>query len=840
MNDDTAHESSSRPVLAVIVLIGALVTATSATFLRDDAWEPAIASPWWIPVAIVVGFALAERFSFLLEYRREAISFTMSEVPMVFALIYLGPCTAVIARTVVGLAVIVRKRPTPLLKVSFNGALFAFETAFAFAVCSWIVGRAGMSEPTLIIAVAASAAAATVVGAVAVHVAIGAFEGGFVRRLVAELPISIATGCLGAVVALGCVAPLFIRPEFVLFSVLPVIAVWSILARHGRLVRRHRDLESIHGFAGAIGRSLDLDDLAEVALSQVRIGLRSEHAMLLVYGENGLPGHAWSHGPDGLHVGGPADMERWISLRGLDDARCIVVGDDDRIELSAHASTDAAAVPLCDANGPLGLLVVTKRLGGTQGFEPDDVDRLSTIASQLESQLANAMVHARMEFAASHDDLTGEWNRAAFDRLVTDVLHAPYSGGARAAMMIDLDKFKEVNDTLGHHVGDIVLTEFAARIRRLLEPDDVFARFGGDEFALYVERPDPIDIRHLGERILGESYTAIEIEGLDVVVTSSIGIAAARGDDRDAAALLRRADIAMYTAKQQHAGCESYSEGIDRRTPERLTLLADLRQVLDRGLLEVHYQPKVDLVSSTVVGVEALVRWKHETRGWVPPEDFIPLAEESGLIRMLTDQVLGNALAATRRWHDDGFDLAVAVNLSTLDLLDELLVDRIARHLELTGLRPENLVLEITESSLMVETPRVMATIQQLDRLGVGLSLDDFGTGFSSLSYLRRLPVTELKIDRSFVGNLLLDPQDEVIVKSTIDLGHNLNLRVVAEGIENGPIFDRLRLLGCDLGQGYGISRPLPGDLLSRWLDGCEFTTRKPARPLLEIVAARS
>ncbi len=840
MTDGDAPQTSSRPVLAVLVLIAALVCAASATFFRDDTWEAAVTSPWWMPVAVITGFALAERYSFFLEYRREAISFTMSEVPMVFALIYLGPGTAVIARTVVGLAVILRSNRTPLLKVSFNGALFAFETAFAFAVCSWIVGRVGTSEPTLLVAVGASAVAASVVGAVAVHLAIGVFEGGLLRRLVGELPISIATGALGAVVALSCVAPVFLRVEFVFFSVLPVIAVWSVLVRHGRLVQRHRDLESIHGFAGAIGRSLDVDDLAEVALSQVRIVLRSAHATLLVYGENGVPGQVWSQGPDGLRSGGPADMRRWNSLRDLGNAQCFVVGDDDLIELSPRISTDAAAVPLCDANGLLGLLVVTKRLGGTRGFEPDDVDRLSMIASQLESQLANALAHARMEFAASHDDLTGEWNRAAFDRLVTDALGIPCSGGARSAMMIDLDKFKEVNDTLGHHIGDFVLKEFAARIRRLLGPDDVFARFGGDEFALYVERTDPIEIRRLGERILGESYTAIGIEGLDVVVTSSIGIAAARGDDRDAAALLRRADIAMYTAKQQHAGCELYSEGIDRRTPERLTLLADLRQVLDRGLLDVHYQPKVDLVSSALIGVEALVRWKHETRGWVPPEDFIPLAEESGLIRMLTDQVLGSALAATRRWHDDGFDLTVAVNLSTLDLLDELLVDRISRHLELTGLRPESLVLEITESSLMVETPRVMATIQQLDRLGVGLSLDDFGTGFSSLSYLRRLPVTELKIDRSFVGNLLLDPQDEVIVKSTIDLGHNLNLRVVAEGIENGPIFERLRLLGCDLGQGYGISRPLPADLLSRWLEGCEFITPKRVRPMLEIVAART
>jgi len=357
----------------------------------------------------------------------------------------------------------------------------------------------------------------------------------------------------------------------------------------------------------------------------------------------------------------------------------------------------------------------------------------------------------------------------------------------------------------------------------------VCAPFGGDEFALYVERDDLHEVRQLADCILADSYQALTVDGYDIVITSSIGIALASDHDVDANSLLRRADIAMYTAKARRAGCEVYREDIDRRTPERLSLLGDLRRALDEEALVVHYQPKVDLETSKVVGAEALVRWNHPQRGLISPDDFIPLAEESGLIRLLTDQVLTTTLGTLRQWNAHGLDLNVSVNLSTLDLLDELVADRVADRLDQAGISPHQLTLEITESSLMVETPRVMASIRQLDLLGVGLALDDFGTGFSSLSYLRRLPVSELKIDRSFVANLLLDAMDEVIVKSTIDLGHNLNLQVVAEGIENGPIFERLHELGCDLGQGFGISRALPADKFAKWLTNSEY---RPVRQL--------
>jgi len=397
-------------------------------------------------------------------------------------------------------------------------------------------------------------------------------------------------------------------------------------------------------------------------------------------------------------------------------------------------------------------------------------------------------------------------------------LAEPYHLDCPAVLMLDLDNFKDINDTLGHHVGDEVLLRFAERVNDVLGSDDVFARFGGDEFAVFLRRPTFTDIRFVANEILSVSYTPLKLADLDVVVTVSVGVAAVTDDDRESSSVLRRADIAMYAAKRQHAGIECYREELDRRTPERLSLLGDLREALDNNSLTVHFQPKVDLASSTVIGVEALARWHHPVRGWVGPDEFIPLAEETGLIKEVTDQVLRASFAATCAWRDRGLDLRVAVNLSTLDLFDELLAERIAHRLEQHGLAPELLTPEISEPTLLSDVPRVMATIGHLHRLGVSLSLDDFGTGCSSLSYLRRLPVSELKIDRSSITSILLEAHDDVIVKSTIDLGHHLGLRVVAEGIENSEVMDRLIEVGCDVAQGCGISRPLEVEIFDTWL----------------------
>ena len=298
----------------------------------------------------------------------------------------------------------------------------------------------------------------------------------------------------------------------------------------------------------------------------------------------------------------------------------------------------------------------------------------------------------------------------------------------------------------------------------------------------------------------------------------SVGIAMIEPDELSAAEPIRRADVAMYKAKSSHTGIEFYEPGVDRRTPERLSMFGDLRSALESGELDIVYQPKMDLRSETIVGVEALVRWTHEEWAVVTPSTLVRLAEETGLIKQLTNLVLARGIAALRSFHDRGHHLGLAVNLSAHDLLDDGLADSVASFLMTHGIDPSLLTLEITESSLL-NSQRTRSTIDDLRRVGVSLSIDDYGTGYSSLSYLHELPVRELKIDRSFVANVLVNEQDKVIVKSTIDLGHNLGLEVVAEGVENGEVLEQLREFGCDVVQGFDISRPLPPAQLIAWLD---------------------
>jgi EAL domain-containing protein (putative c-di-GMP-specific phosphodiesterase class I) len=317
----------------------------------------------------------------------------------------------------------------------------------------------------------------------------------------------------------------------------------------------------------------------------------------------------------------------------------------------------------------------------------------------------------------------------------------------------------------------------------------------------------------------------VTLDGLEIVVTASAGLAVI-DEDVEEGAPLRYADIAMFNAKTQRLGVEVYRDEIDRRTPARLSMLGDLRTAIEDEQLHMHLQPKLDLSTGTVVGAEALVRWTHPARGLVPPTQFVRIAEDTGLIKQLTDLMLHRGISTLRDIHDRGYLLGLSVNLSTHDLLDRRLAERVQQHLTINDVDPSMLTLEITESSLLIDAPRARATINELHEVGVSLSIDDFGTGYSSLSYLRRLPVGELKIDQSFVANVLLDEQDEVIVRSTIDLGHNLGLVVVAEGVENNEVLERLRELGCDVAQGYCISRPLaPGHFLS-WL----ATTGHPSR----------
>ena len=492
-------------------------------------------------------------------------------------------------------------------------------------------------------------------------------------------------------------------------------------------------------------------------------------------------------------------------------------------QLAARGLQDAMIAPLRGENGVIGTLLVGNRVGET--FRTDDLPLFETLANHASVSLANGRLMDRLreeaaekEYLALHDSLTGLPNRTLFRDRVEHGLASLEQHGLLAVLLADLDRFKEINDTLGHHNGDLLLKEVARRLRNVLDSEVTVARFSGDEFALLLPSIDSIeDAAAIAQQVLVVLQESFDLANVEINVSASIGIAVHPLHGDNANKLIQRADVAMYVAKESHSGFEVYSTDRDGYSPARLALASELRQAIEHEDLIVHYQPKVDIRTRRVVGVEALVRWIHPERGFMPPDEFIPLAEQTGLIQPLTTLVLRSALGQCRRWQEKGLDLDVSVNLSVRSLLDLHLPENVAALLREFSVEPARLVLEITESSIMADPIRAADVVDRLSDLGIGLAIDDFGTGYSSLSYLKRLPVSEIKIDKSFVMAMTSEDNDAVIVRSTVDLGRNLGLTVVAEGVETVEMFDELERLGCDIAQGYLLSRPLPPDDLTEW-----------------------
>jgi diguanylate cyclase (GGDEF)-like protein len=433
------------------------------------------------------------------------------------------------------------------------------------------------------------------------------------------------------------------------------------------------------------------------------------------------------------------------------------------------------------------------------------------------------------EHQALHDALTGLPNRALFRHRIEQVLNAGTRAGRLAAvMLIDLDHFKEINDTLGHHAGDRLLQEVSERLRASLDEQDMVARLGGDEFGVLLsDLPTREAGNAVAQRLLAQLREPFSIDGLTLEVDGSIGIACAPEHGSAVEQLIQRADIAMYAAKEGGRGYLCFEPQLDRYSPRRLSLAGALRSAIADGEIVLYFQPKAELATGRIVGVEALARWEHPQLGLIGPSEFVPIAEQTGLISPLTTHVLEQALTQVRSWQEAGEELSVAVNLSARSFLDAQFAVEIPRLLERTGVDARRLELEITESMLMLDPARAKATLDRLSSIGLRVSVDDFGTGYSSLANLKRLPVDGIKIDKSFVIDMPHDPSDAAIVRSTIDLAHNLGLKVVAEGVESHEAWQRLAALGCDLAQGFHISRPLPAGALTRLL----AERRKAAEP---------
>lgn len=428
---------------------------------------------------------------------------------------------------------------------------------------------------------------------------------------------------------------------------------------------------------------------------------------------------------------------------------------------------------------------------------------------------------AALEYQALHDALTELPNRTLLhDRLEQAIRIARREGRPLALMIADLDHFKEINDSLGHHNGDVILQQVSSRMTAIIRSSDTVARLGGDEFAFLLPTADGEQARRIASKVVEALEQPFELQGHVFMLGASIGIAMFPDHGDDASTLMRCADVAMYAAKREHRGYAVYSDEQNQHSLQHLSLLSELRTALDSDQLSLCYQPVVDVQSGKVTGVEALARWRHPTRGILYPDDFIPLAERTGLIRSLTLWVLETAARDCREWSELGLELRVAVNLSVHNLHDADFPDHINRIIG-TGTTPATrLRLEITESAVMPGPARALDVLNRLSAQGVRVSIDDFGTGYSSLSYLKQLPVDEIKIDKSFVTGMALDANDAVIVRSTIDLAHNMGLRVVAEGVEDRATYDMLVSLHCDAVQGYYVSTPLGGRELLEWLRG--------------------
>ncbi|MCU1692268.1 MAG: diguanylate cyclase/phosphodiesterase [Frankiales bacterium] len=441
----------------------------------------------------------------------------------------------------------------------------------------------------------------------------------------------------------------------------------------------------------------------------------------------------------------------------------------------------------------------------------------------------SAALAAERERQALHDGLTGLPNRLFLHERTTRLLgEAERTGATTGILLLDLDHFKEINDTLGHYVGDQLIREVAHRLRNALREGDTVARLGGDEFAvLTTDLAGTEDALQVAARLLESLSEPLTIDGARLHVQASIGIALSPQHGHDAQSLLQRADVALYAAKETRGCAALYAPEGDLHSPEKLAMLGELREGIGAGQLTVHYQPKCDARSGLLVGLEALVRWQHPVRGLVPPDEFIPVAENTGLIGALTLEVLDQALQQARALRDAGRPLGVAVNLSVRVLTDLDLPRQVAGLLGRWGVPAECLTLEVTESTIMVDPVRTMQVLGLLRDIGVVLSIDDFGTGYSSLAYLKRLQAHELKIDKSFVTAMSSNSNDAVIVRSTIELGHNLGLRLVAEGVEDAATWTLLKSLGCDVVQGYYLSRPMPPQLLLDWIAGHEHSEQR-------------
>jgi diguanylate cyclase (GGDEF)-like protein len=792
-----------RNRLAVFGCVSGSVAALLLTLVSPGA-HGTTSTTALVAVLITILFVTAESSQIHIELGDQAWSVSLSELPLVLGLFLLPPWWLLLGRLVAAIVVFGLRR-TALPKAVFNLGLFLAEVAVAellfqsmrpdqgLAARDWAVAYFTMLVVGLMSALAVTAGIALqnqrIVGS----------------ELARTLPVVALTGAFNTTLALLSLLALHANHAALpLLTALVIVVAIGYRAYH-RLQRQHADLGQLFAFTQPVGTAENNDHMLAQLLTEAAELMQAEQSVLLVPRAVATPGSPADG--DSLPVGAV------VIPRGTRDPML-------RSWLTRAGLKDALLVPLHDGDVVVGVLQVGNRIGAMSTFTPEDLRLLQTLTAHAEALWSNARLLELQRHDAHHDSLTGLPNRALFMLRVQEVLaiHPSDAGAAlaqAAVMLLDLDRFREVNDTLGHHVGDLLLCQVGARLQTALPPDATVARFGGDEFGVLlprgVESSTAMDIAAATAASLTQPF---QVAGIVLEVSASVGVALIPDDGRLAATVLQHADIAMYAAKRTAVRVARYSSKDDQSSVARLALAGELRRAIDTSQLLVHYQPKLDLASGAVIGFEALARWEHPTRGLLMPDDFVPIAERVGLIGLLTSEILGQALRECRAWLPTHPDEGVAVNLSTRGLHEPHLTANVGRLLAETGVEPRLLTLEITETSVMSDFPTALAALHELRALGLNLSVDDFGTGYSSLAYLMQLPVHEVKIDKSFVSQMAREPAAVAIVRAIIDLSHTLGLTVVAEGVDDTQSLTALTEMGCDTAQGYLLSRPIsPRDL---------------------------
>ena len=768
----------------------------------------------WLVLAVLS--AAAERIVLHIQLRREAQAVSLSEIPQVLGFFLASPVSFGIGRVLGMLTACAVLRRSTLIKIAFNTVQVAVESALGLLVFHGVSGVTGEGMPARWAAAFAATAAIGAVSALSTTAVVALADGTLrLGALLREPARGALTSAVAAIPGLIAVALVEQSPWNAVLALGAATGLMIAYRAYSGLSERHLSLERLYRFSQVVSDRPEVDQVLETILAQAAEVLRAERAyVLFLPGEQDVAGVEVGIGPDGKltrtagDLSGPGPWGR--AVRG----ESVLVT---RTGKAAEGPRDCIVVPLRGDAGLVGALMVVDRLGEVRTFDDDDVKLLETVANHASVALRNGRLVERLRHEAAHDALTGLPNRAALRRRLDDLLQAP--AGRVAVMLMDLDNFKNVNDTLGHHHGDALLQHVAHVLRAAVPNDVLVSRLGGDEFAVAVPGVDEHQAVRVGDQLLAALRTPTTVDGIRIEIGASLGIAIAPEHAGDVATLLRHADMAMYQAKNTHRGIVVFDPSA--RTPEspaQLALVGELRQALGRDELQMYVQPKADAVSGEVVGVEALVRWRHPRHGLVMPDEFIPIAERNGLIKALTTEVLRAAVTAAAGWDRAGTPIRIAVNLSARSLVGTDLAAQVAALLAEQGARPALLTLELTESSMMTDPRGVAALMDELHRMGVRLSIDDFGTGYSSLSTLRKLPLDEIKIDKSFVMGLEDNADDETIVRSVVDLGLNLGLDVVAEGVENERVWRILRQMGCTQVQGYYLTRPIPAADFPAWL----------------------